>query len=54
MPHYIFKCEDCGEEFEMVLHIADLDKHVVKCPKCDSKKVQQEPAAFAAMTTKKS
>ena len=54
MPHYVFRCEDCKKEFETILHIDDLDKGNVQCPHCGSKKVQQQLAAFAAVTSKKS
>ena len=54
MPHYTFHCEDCGKEFELVLHIADLEKGTVQCPDCKSKKVAQLTAAFSAVTSKKS
>jgi len=54
MPHYTFHCQDCGKEFETVLHIADLDKGTVQCPHCGSKQVAQIAAAFSAVTSKKS
>ncbi len=54
MPHYVFLCEDCHKEFTEVLHIADRDSAVVVCPHCGSKRVTQEVAAFAAVTSKKS
>ena len=54
MPHYVFFCPDCRKEFETVIHIDDLDKHTVKCPQCGSEKVEQQVAAFSAVTSKKS
>ncbi len=54
MAHYLFVCEDCAKEFELVLHIADLEKGDVTCPHCGSRKVQQQVAAFSAVTSKKS
>ena len=54
MPHYTFHCQDCGKEFETVLHISDLDQGTVQCPHCGSKHVAQTMAAFAAVTSKKS
>ena len=54
MPHYVFLCQDCHKEFTEVLHIADLPTYKAKCPHCGSEKVQQQAAAFAAVTSKKS
>jgi len=54
MPHYVFYCEDCKKEFEVVLHIDELDKKEVKCPDCGSEKVAQHVAAFSAVTSRKS
>ena len=54
MPHYTFRCQDCGKEFETVLHISDLEKGDAQCPYCASKKLEQLMAAFAAVTSKKS
>ena len=54
MPHYPFHCEHCGKEFELVLHMDELDKAPVRCPDCGSEKVHQQVAAFSAVTSKKS
>jgi putative FmdB family regulatory protein len=54
MPVYLFVCQDCHEEFERVLHITELEKHEVKCPRCGSEKVDQKVVAFSAVTAKKS
>jgi len=54
MPHYVYVCLDCDQEFTEVLHIADLDTVHLKCPHCGSEKVQQQIAEFAAVTSKKS
>lgn len=54
MPHYEFRCQECGKDFEAVLHIADLDKGDVKCPHCGSRRVEQQVAVFSAVTSKKS
>jgi len=32
MPHYVFLCQDCNQEFNRILHIADLEKGGVVCP----------------------
>ncbi len=54
MPHYVFVCKDCHAEFEQVLHMDELGKAQVQCPKCKSKNVEQAAAAFSAVTGKKS
>ncbi len=54
MPHYVFLCQSCNKEFTQILHITDLDKGGVKCPHCGSENVQQQVAAFTAVTSKKS
>jgi putative FmdB family regulatory protein len=54
MPHYVFLCRDCNKKFEQRLHISELGKTSVKCPHCGSQKVEQQAAAFAAVTSKKS
>ncbi len=33
MPTYVYKCNQCGQEFEKVTRIADKDK--VNCVKCE-------------------
>ncbi len=54
MPQYVFVCQDCKKEFTLFLHIADLEKGGLKCPHCGSANVEQEVAAFSAVTSKKS
>lgn len=54
MPHYLFVCQDCQWEFTRILHIDELEKSEVVCPHCGGKRVKQEVAAFAAVTSKKS
>jgi putative FmdB family regulatory protein len=54
MPQYVFLCEDCKKEFTQWLHIEELEKGEVSCPVCGGKKVRQQVAAFAAITSKKS
>jgi len=40
MPIYEFKCESCGEEFEVLLKSRD-EISGVKCPSCGSNKVSR-------------
>jgi putative FmdB family regulatory protein len=54
MPVYDYVCKDCNNEFELVLTISEHDKTQIKCPKCSGTNVEQESAAFFAVTSKKS
>ena len=54
MPHYVFVCRSCDKEFTEILHISELEKGGIKCPHCGSDQVQQQVAAFSAVTSKKS
>ncbi|MDD4029083.1 MAG: zinc ribbon domain-containing protein [Caldisericia bacterium] len=39
MPIYEFKCEDCGEAFEVFSTYDEIAK--VKCPKCQSSRIKK-------------
>lgn len=54
MPSYEFECKECKKHFTRVMSLAEYDKETVICPHCKSKKVEQLPAAFFAVTAKKS
>jgi putative FmdB family regulatory protein len=54
MPVYDYKCVDCKKKFTLTLTVSEHDKVKVKCPKCGSKKVEQQMASFFAVTSKKS
>ena len=54
MPVYDYVCLDCHKPFETVLTLNEHDKQNPKCPNCGSKNVEQEVAAFFAVTSKKS
>jgi putative FmdB family regulatory protein len=54
MPQYEFYCKDCKRPFEILLTLAEYEQDKVKCPKCGGKDLQQEAAAFFAVTSKKS
>ena len=54
MPYYVFLCQTCQKEFTTVLHISELATAKVKCPQCGGEHVEQQVAAFAAVTSKKS
>jgi len=54
MPVYDYICHDCNKSFETVLTLHEHDEETVRCPHCGSKNVEQEVAAFFAVTGKKS
>lgn len=54
MPVYDYLCLDCHKSFETVLSLNEHDRKNPKCPHCGSKNVEQEAAAFFAVTSKKS
>jgi putative FmdB family regulatory protein len=54
MPSYEYFCKDCKKTFTIIMTLAEYSKAHVACPKCKSKKVEQKPAAFFAVTAKKS
>lgn len=54
MPVYDYVCHDCHKEFEVVLTLTEHDRKAISCPKCGSKHVEQEAAAFFAVTSRKS
>ncbi len=54
MPNYEFVCKDCKKPFAVTLTLEEYEKGRVACPKCKSKKVEQKPAAFFAVTSRKS
>lgn len=53
MPVYDYICHDCHKTFEQVLTLQEHEK-TATCPHCGSKNVEQEVAAFFAVTGKKS
>lgn len=54
MPVYDYVCRDCNNNFEQTLTLREHDGNKIKCPHCGSRNVEQEAAAFYAVTTKKS
>ena len=54
MPSYEYACKACKKTFTLILTIAAHDKKRVACPKCKSKKVEQQFGSFFAVTSKKS
>jgi putative FmdB family regulatory protein len=54
MPNYDFYCKNCKKTFSVILTLAEYEKRHPSCPKCKGRKVEQKPAAFFAVTSKKS
>lgn len=54
MATYEYRCLKCGRKFTKHMLISEHEKARVTCPKCGSRKVEQQIAAFYAQTSKKS
>jgi putative FmdB family regulatory protein len=54
MPLYEYTCKDCHKSFSTVLSIDKHDHKKILCPKCGSKKVEQQFSTFYAVTSHKS
>jgi len=54
MPTYEYRCKGCNKTFNLTMTVSAHEKTKVACPKCNSKKVEQKPAAFFAVSAKKS
>jgi putative FmdB family regulatory protein len=54
MPVYDYRCQDCKKKFQLTMAVAEHDKSKITCPKCKSKKVEQQFGAFYVVTSKKS
>ena len=55
MPPYDYFCKDCRKAFERVLTLREHDGEQSRCcPHCGGKNVEQQAAAFYAVTSKKS
>jgi putative FmdB family regulatory protein len=53
MPTYDYRCNKCRKKFSLTISLAEHDKGV-KCPKCGSRKVEQQISGFFAKTGRKS
>jgi putative FmdB family regulatory protein len=47
MPLYEFECLECGKEFETLVPRAK-EKPAVKCPACNSPKLEERISTFAS------
>ena len=54
MPVYEYTCNNCKKDFSRVLTLKEYEAGSVECPHCKSKNVEQRPATFYAVTSKKS
>jgi putative FmdB family regulatory protein len=45
MPIYVYRCSQCGEEFEELIMSAQKADRIT-CPFCQSKEVVRRPALF--------
>lgn len=54
MPMYEFTCKECKKTFTLTITLAEYNKGKFTCPKCKSKKVEQQLSSFFAVTSKKS
>jgi putative FmdB family regulatory protein len=54
MPVYEYVCKECKKTFTLTMTLGEHEKGHAACPKCKSKKVEQQVAAFFAVTSKKS
>jgi putative FmdB family regulatory protein len=54
MPVYEFHCKKCGKSFEIVRSMSEYDPKKVKCPSCQSKRVERRWSRVSAITSKKS
>ena len=52
--NYALRCKQCGAHFEVVESLAEHERHLEKCPECDSKNVRQEFGGVVVKTSKKS
>ena len=54
MPHYDYLCQECKKKFSVLLTVEEHDRRKPRCLHCRSTKVEQQWAAFFAVTGKKS
>ena len=54
MPLYEYICLDCRKEFSETKTVSDYDPKAVKCPKCNSRKVERRWSTVNVETSRKS
>ena len=54
MPTYEYRCKECGRRFSKSMTLSQHDRRTKSpCPKCQSRKTEQLPSSFQAVTSKK-
>ncbi len=54
MPQYDFACTKCKKKFSLTLSISERENKRIKCPKCNTVKVEPQFSSFFAKTSRKS
>ena len=54
MPLYEFQCLDCKKTFTLPLTLSEFEKRKYKCPRCQSKKLEEQFTSVNVVTSKKS
>lgn len=54
MPTYDYVCKKCSKTFTLVMTISKHEKKKVRCPKCQSTRVEQQVVTCYVVTSKKS
>jgi putative FmdB family regulatory protein len=54
MPLYEFLCLNCKKTFTLPLSLSDFEKRKYQCPKCKSKKLEEQFTSVNVVTNKKS
>jgi len=54
MPTYDYRCKKCGKKFSTILTISKHERTRQKCPKCNSRSIEQIMSSFFAKTSSKS
>jgi putative FmdB family regulatory protein len=54
MPQYDFVCQDCKKPFSKILTVAEYDKGKIVCPKCGSRKIEQQVSPLYPVTSSRS
>ena len=52
--NYAFRCQNCGDHFDVSESLAEHEKHQEKCPKCGSRNIRQKFDQVVIKTSKKS
>jgi putative FmdB family regulatory protein len=53
VPTYEYRCRDCANVFDRIESLSEHGARVPKCPKCNSRNVEQVLTSFFAKTSHK-